>query len=130
MDDQTATILRIVLRISALLVSVSLVLWIGFPAYRSLIGGYILGLIFSMLNGWYLAMKLKQVALVAVEAKGKRVATGFMMRAVISVLAVMIAVKRDGFDVLTTIIGLFTVNLIMVVAGIVLMLKHNKAEKQ
>ncbi|OZB93380.1 ATP synthase subunit I [Paenibacillus sp. XY044] len=65
-----------------------------FPQYRSIALGMVLGSSVSLANSFYLGYKVQKV-LDSVEGGGsKRVNMGFLTRAALSVLAVVLAYKR------------------------------------
>lgn len=120
--DQIPRILKGTLRTCFITGAVGLVVWSVFPEWRTQAAGFLLGLLFSLINGWYLAQKTRQVSEIAAENNGRRAGLGFFIRAALSILAVGIAVEKEQFDVMFTIIGLLYVNVAMVIVGVFTML--------
>jgi ATP synthase protein I len=125
MKDLTEPLLRAVFRTSAVIAAMGLLSWALFPAYRVYTAGFLLGMVFSAINTWYLIMKAKQIAEIAEKGGGRRTSLGFIVRAAICVAAVAIAVKKPQFDVAAAIIGLFSVNLISVVVGMYVLARNH-----
>jgi len=124
MNDMS-THLRRALRGALILSSIALLVWAIKPDARQYAAGFMLGLFFSMVNGWYLALKTRQVIAVLVENSGKRVGLGFIVRAAMSVLAVYIAVEREEqFDLAFTIIGLVYSYVAFYISGIISLIKN------
>ena len=125
MKDLTEPLPGAVFRTSAVIAAMGLLGWALFPEYRVYTAGFLLGMVFSAINTWYLLMKAKQIAEVAEKGGGKRPRLGFLVRAALSVAAVAIALKKPQFDVAAVIIGLFSVNLISVVVGMYVLARNH-----
>jgi ATP synthase protein I len=110
-----------VTRISALVLSVDLVLWILIPGMRGYFAGFLVGGTVSLLNTHYTAWKIRQLterALANDESNTKRVNLGFMTRASTSLLAVLISLKAADIEFSTTLSGLFLTQLLSLFVGI------------
>ncbi|MFC0216403.1 ATP synthase subunit I [Paenibacillus chartarius] len=108
-----------IVRAVLLAMSVSLVIWAVFPAYRSYATGFILGMMVSLINAWLLMIKIEAISKMVAEGTKKRVNLGFVSRVCMAILAVMVAVKLPQVDLVFTIIGLFSVQLGTLVMGLV-----------
>lgn len=104
--------------------AIALMVWALVPEVRPQAAGFLLGLVFSLINGWYLALKAQQVIRIATENTGKPASLGFMVRAALSVLAVYIAMEKESFDVLFTIIGLTYSYVSLIVSGTISLIKY------
>lgn len=116
--------LKTIYRISLSLFSVCLLVWAVIPEYRSLVAGLMLGMLVSLLNIWYLSMKIRQLSALAREGTRRRFNLGFLTRASMAVLAVMFAVKLEQIDLAATIVGLFYAPSAILVLGI--LSRHSK----
>lgn len=114
MNDQMKPIVRAVL----LLLSVSLFVWLLVPAYRSYANGFMLGMMISLINAWILLTKIEALSRNIAEGTQKRVNLGFVSRVCMAIIAVMIAVKLPQVDLVSTIIGLFFVQMATLLMGL------------
>lgn len=110
---------RLGLRTACLLAAAALMLWALYPAAKPYAAGFLLGLLFSLINGWYLAAKVRQIGEMAAKQAVKARGLGFFLRAALSVMAVAIAVKNDQYDVLATIIGLLYAYIFVFTYGLI-----------
>jgi ATP synthase protein I len=117
MDDLN-THLRTVMRVSLLLMSATLLLWASMVEYRPYAAGFALGLVVSLINTYYLGMKIKQMTILITSQPGKRFNLGFMTRAAMAILVVMLAYQLEGTNVYATVGGLFTSQFIAVFVGL------------
>ncbi|BFH65609.1 MULTISPECIES: ATP synthase subunit I [Paenibacillus] len=70
-----------------------------FPEYRSIALGMALGACVSLLNSFYLSYKVRKVTDQALSGESKMVNIGFMTRAAVSVLAIVLAYQKpDKFN--------------------------------
>ncbi|MBD2863583.1 ATP synthase subunit I [Paenibacillus oceani] len=125
MDDLNAH-LRMVMRVSLLLMSATLLLWASMVDYRSYAAGFALGLVVSLINTYYLGMKIKQMTILITSQTGKRFNLGFMTRAAMAILVVMLAHQLEGTNVYATVGGLFTAQFIAAFVGIFSSFKRKK----
>ncbi|MGN7359262.1 ATP synthase subunit I [Paenibacillus sp. SAF-054] len=65
-----------------------------FPQYRSIALGMVLGSSVSLLNSFYLGYKVQKVLDTVASGEGKKVNMGFMTRAAVSVLAIVVAYQK------------------------------------
>ncbi|GAA3412904.1 ATP synthase subunit I [Paenibacillus hodogayensis] len=106
--NDLAGFLKTISRSSLVLFAAGLVLWSVLPTYRPYVAGLLLGMLASYVNVMYLGMKTRQLAdLAAQRGERKRFNLGFLTRAAMAILAVMLAYKSEQFELVTTIIGLF-----------------------
>lgn len=125
MNDITS-ILNAVTRVALLLMSLFLFGYAFLPEYRSESIGLTLGLAAGMINVRYLAMKIQQLAQLAVQTEKKRFNFGFLTRMCIALLVVMIAVKFEQVSLVFTIIGLFVAQLLVLVVALVINLRQKQ----
>lgn len=102
--------------------------WAVFPEYKPYFAGFLLGTAASILNAQHLAWKVNRAAEKAARQEGRRVNLGFITRASMSLLAVVIALKFEAyFSVVTTIIGLIFFQLATLILGILSLLFFRKS---
>lgn len=107
MDDFSSH-LKTIQRMTFLLLSACFAGWALLPAYRPYFAGIILGASASLVNARYLAWKIQQLTKAVMEKSGRKINLGFMTRAAISLLAVVISLRfRDEIAFSTTLAGLF-----------------------
>lgn len=104
---------------------VALAAWWFWPAVQTKFAGFLLGMVFSMINGWYFCLKAQQLADMAVQSTKRRGGLGFVVRTGLSLLAVAIAVDKPQFDVLFTIVGLLYFHVMLVALSVVAINKRN-----
>jgi len=125
MDEFTAH-LRKVQKISFFFLSFCFMAWAVLPAYREYAAGLILGTAVSMINSRYLAWKIRLLSKAAIEQSGRKINMGFVTRAAMSLLAVLIAYKFEQVAISTTLVGLFFVQLATLLVGIISNLQSRK----
>ncbi|WP_127581075.1 ATP synthase subunit I [Paenibacillus koleovorans] len=119
MDEFTAH-LKAVQKVTLFFLSFCLFAWAFLPDYRPYSLGLVVGVSVSYLNAQYLALKLRQLTKAVVEKTNRRVNLGFITRAATSLLTVVIVVKNpDKIALSTTLAGLFIVQLVTLLLGIV-----------
>lgn len=65
-----------------------------FPDYKGIALGMVLGATVSLLNSFYLGYKVQKVTDAVANGESKRVNMGFLTRAAVSVLAVILAYQK------------------------------------
>ena len=108
-----------------ILISAALLIWALVPEWKQFAAGLVLGIIFSLVNGWYFSLKAQQLTQMAVDQSKKRGNLGFLVRVGLSLLAVAIAVDKEEFNVLATIIGLFYFYFALVILSVIAVKKSN-----
>jgi ATP synthase protein I len=111
--------LKTISRLSLYLFSAGLLLWAALPQYRPIIGGLLLGMIVSLINLIYLGLKVRQLGDLVVQKAKKRFNLGFLTRAAMAVLAVMVAYRSERFDLFATVIGLFYAQVTAFIVGLI-----------
>lgn len=91
--------------------------WLILPQYRGYTLGFGLGIAVGMINAYYLAAKIIQVAGQAELKQKKRGHMGFLTRASIAVLVALLAIKNDNIEVFTFVLALIVVPIVALVAG-------------
>ncbi|TVY09286.1 ATP synthase subunit I [Paenibacillus cremeus] len=126
MDDFSAH-LKTVQRITIFFLSFCFMGWAVMPSYRGLFAGLILGTVVSWLNARYLAWKIEQLAQAVLEKSNRKINLGFITRASIALLAVVIAYRfQDQIALSTTLAGLFFSQLATLLLGIISRWKAGK----
>lgn len=106
--DELSARLKQTRQITSGLIAVCMILWAVFPVYRTLLAGLVLGGSVSSINLVYLGRKVRAIGeLAAARAAGRRLNLGFMTRASLAALAVILAEKSEHISLLGTVIGLF-----------------------
>ncbi|GAB6991291.1 ATP synthase subunit I [Paenibacillus pini] len=89
------------------------------PAHRDILFGVVLGSAVSCINAFYLGMKVKQVSASAAGESQKRASLGFLSRAALSLLAVMIAYKNPAYLNMVAVAGsLLVAPVLLIIIGI------------
>lgn len=97
-----------VLKLLVYALSISFVLWAVLPRFRPIMSGLILGELGGLFNTSFLAWKVRKVIERAVDQNKGRSQTGFITRALVSFLVVLISVHYSQyFNLISTLIGLF-----------------------
>lgn len=125
MDDFAAH-LKTVQRITFFFLSFCFLAWAIVPAHRPYIAGLILGTAVSLINSLYLAWKIQQLTKAVIEQSKRRINMGFITRAAMALLAVLLAYKYEQIAISTTLIGLFFTQLVTLLLGITSSWKANK----
>jgi len=119
MDDFSAH-LETVQKITLFFLSLCFMGWALFPAYRAYVSGLIVGTVASWINASYLAWKIRQLSQAAIDKTNRKINLGFVTRASVSLLAVVLSIRSGGQIALaTTLIGLFVVQLATLLLGFV-----------
>ncbi|NDI36844.1 ATP synthase subunit I [Chengkuizengella sediminis] len=96
------------------------VTWALLPHYRVYSAGLILGILVSLINARYLQWKIELMSEVAIKKLKRRVNDGFMTRASLSLIAVVISIKFEQHIAFsTTLAGLFFVQSLTFILGII-----------
>jgi ATP synthase protein I len=118
MDDFSAH-LKTVQRITFLFLSLCFMGWALFPPYRAYCAGLILGTSVSLINARYLAWKIEQLTQAIMEKSNRKVNMGFITRASIALLAILVSYRFEQIAFSTTLAGLFFVQLATLLLGII-----------
>ncbi|ANE46660.1 hypothetical protein SY83_10700 [Paenibacillus swuensis] len=116
--DELAGRLKTVFRVALLFLSLCLIVWIVYPPLRGYAAGLILGTAASLGNMYYLSVKVRQASEYAVAGVKKRFNLGFLTRAAIAVLAVMLAMRVGDVELFGVILGLLFWQVAIVLSGI------------
>ncbi|UUZ82579.1 ATP synthase subunit I [Paenibacillus sp. P26] len=126
MDDFSGH-LKTVQRITIFFLSFCFMGWAVAPGARNLFAGLILGTAVSWINARYLAWKIEQLTKAVLEDSGRKINMGFITRAAMALLAVVIAYRfREHVALSTTLAGLFFVQLATLLLGIFSNLRARK----
>lgn len=105
--DQLPTLLRGVSRFTFFFLSLGCICWAIWPNEKALFGGFMLGAIGSLAGSWHLAWKTTRLADVITGGRKPRSGFGFLTRAFIALLVVVVSVRYMEFNLAATVIGLF-----------------------
>jgi ATP synthase protein I len=117
MDDLTA-LQKTVTRITFFFLSVCFLGWALLPAYAPYFSGLAIGTITSLLNYTFLAWKVRRITNAVVNRTNRRITLGFITRAAIALLAVVITLEYKEINVTAMIVGLLFTQLVTLVLGI------------
>ena len=122
-----SAIVNVVTRVALLLMSLFLFGYALLPEYRPVAIGLTLGMAAGLINVRYLATKVQQIAQMALaQTEKKRFSFGFITRICIALLTVMVAIKFEEVSLVSTIIGLFTAQLLILVVAFVINLRQKQ----
>lgn len=120
MDDLTVH-LKLVTKYTTLFIVICAVGSFFIPKYQPFILGFALGAAAGLVNAYYLSAKIAQMANQIDEQvdtnKLKRSSIGFLTRASIAILAVLLAINSDFIAESATILGLIVVPMIALFIG-------------
>ncbi|MFC5647760.1 ATP synthase subunit I [Paenibacillus solisilvae] len=116
MDDLSAH-LRTVTRMTFLFLSLCCICWALWPAYKPLFGGLGIGAVASLVNASHLSWKVQRIGAKAAGQDTKRTNLGFLTRACIGLLAVVVATEYLSFSLYGTVAGLFVAQLATLILG-------------
>lgn len=117
MDDLTA-LQKTVTRITFFFLSICFLGWALLPTYAPYFSGLAIGILASLLNYTFLAWKVRRFTDAIVKKTNRRMTLGFITRAAIALLAVVITLKYKEVNVIATIVGLLFTQLVTLVWGI------------
>lgn len=117
--DDFSTHLKTVYRISLIALFICIFCSLIFPHYSAYFFGMIVGITVSMINSYYLSLKIKQVANSVIQGINRRVNMGFFTRTSMAMLAVIASLKYEQIEFSTTLGGLFFTQVVTLVVGIV-----------
>jgi ATP synthase protein I len=117
--------LKPIVRAALLFMSVSLIVWILLPEYRTYAAGFLLGMMVSLINAWILLVKIDAFTRNIAEKTEKRGNLGTISRVCMALIAVMCAVKVPQIDLVFTIVGLFFVQMVTLVRGLLFSNKNS-----
>lgn len=125
MDDLN-THVKTVLRASLFLLSAAFLTWAIWPGARPLASGFAIGMVVSMINSYYLGMKIRQMTILVMSKESKRFNLGFLTRAAMAVLTVILVSRVEGINLYATIAGLFTVQALALAVGFASLLRKKR----
>ncbi len=105
--DQLPNLLRGVTRFTLFFLSLGCIGWAILPDYKAIFGGFMLGAIGSLMGSWHLAWKTTRLGDVITTGRKPRSGFGFLTRAFIALLAVVVSVRYMEFNLAATVTGLF-----------------------
>ncbi|MFD0673727.1 ATP synthase subunit I [Cohnella sp. GCM10027633] len=108
MMDELPKLLQGVTRFTLFFLSLGCIAWAVWPDEKAVFGGFMVGAIGSLLGSWHLAWKTVRLGDVIVGGKKPRSGFGFLTRACIALLAVVVSDRYLGYNPAATVVGLFT----------------------
>lgn len=119
--------IRLTFFTSLLVLLIACVSWFLLPAYRLFAGGYILGAVFSILNGLILAVKTVHTGEFALKQRNKRPGTGLFQRFLLAGFAGFTAFKYSAFfHPLGVILGLSSVTVLSLLLALYYYFKSDR----
>lgn len=120
-------LMRSISRTTFFFLSVGCLGWAVWPDLKSIFGGFLIGSVGGWLIAWHLAWKTARIAAVAATGRRSRSGFGFLSRAALALLAVVISVRTLDFSAAATAAGLFTAPLAILVLGFIATRRARKA---
>jgi ATP synthase protein I len=124
--DEFPQTLKTVQSITMFFLSFCLVGWAVLVDYRPYFAGLLIGTCASLINSRHLGWKITKLTKVALDNSGRKVNMGFLTRAAIAALAVVVSIRYEQFAFSTALAGLFFTQLATLVLGIISARKTNK----
>lgn len=93
--------------------------WALLPGYKSVFGGFLIGVIGGMAISWHLAWKLARLGDAAAAGHKPRSGLGFLTRACIGLLAGVVSVRMLEFNLASTVAGLIVPSMATLLLGII-----------
>lgn len=121
MHDYTGHVIKVT-RITLFFLSLCLVVWALMPSIRPQVGGLMVGVVASIVNGIFLAWKVNRVGQAAIEPSKRKTGLGFLTRAAVVVLSVIVS-ERLHLSLAATVAGLFSFQLATLLLGIITLRK-------
>lgn len=118
--NDLASLLAILLRVFLFWLSALMIVWIFFPHARTVAAGLVLGSSVSMINAQILVGKVQLLTELAMKNETKRMSLGFLTRACFILIATMVAVRFDPFDLVSVIIGFLFFPVAVSIVGMIL----------
>lgn len=98
---------KTVFRITLFFLSISFLVWAAMPKFESHIAGFIIGTAGSLLMQRHLAWKIERLSTAAINQTKPRASLGFLTRASLALLAVVISTQYFHYHLYMTLAGLF-----------------------
>jgi len=118
MKDDLPVLVRKISRITFFFLFLGCLGWAFRPEWETVLGGYLIGALGSLLFTWQLAWKSYRIGELAAAGIRRRGGFGFLVRAAIALLAGVISVRTLGYDPAATVLGLITTPMATLVLGL------------
>ncbi|WP_010279021.1 ATP synthase subunit I [Paenibacillus senegalensis] len=125
MKDDLRTHMHFVFRTALFFMSFCLLVWAFVPQWQPVAAGLVLGTVISLINARLLAYKIELMTKHVMENTGKRVNLGFIARASMSIIGVMVCLKFEQFDLMSAVCGLFYVQAVTLLKGLISAANNN-----
>ncbi len=116
---ELSAFMNAIYRVAVFAIAISLGIWAIAPELRGLAAGLAVGIAASVINAWFLASKVRLVTEQAAQQGKRRVNFGFLTRAAVAVLAVLIAVRTEGISMPAVIVGIFFSPMATLIMGVI-----------
>lgn len=120
MTVHVPAIVGIVRRFTFLLLSVTFICWFVWPQLQTVFGGFVVGVIASLVNAYHLSWKVGRIGENAALQNKKKTTLGFLTRAAIGLLAVVLATRWFHYNLEATVAGLCVAPIVSLTVGWVL----------
>ncbi|MFC5531081.1 ATP synthase subunit I [Cohnella yongneupensis] len=118
MNDDLPALLRRTQRITFFFLSIGCIGLAAWPEGKPYFGGFIIGLIGGLLAAYHLAWRVTTIGEMAASGRKSRRGFGFLSRAAIGVLAVLVSVEKLHFNLAATAAGIFALPLVTLLLGL------------
>lgn len=113
-----------VFRTALFFLAFCLLVWAFVPEWQPVAAGLVLGTVISLINSRLLAYKIDLMTKHVLENTGKRINMGFLSRVSMSLIGVMVCLRFEQFDLISTIFGLFYVQAVTLLKGLASAIKQ------
>ncbi|RKN78829.1 ATP synthase subunit I [Paenibacillus ginsengarvi] len=127
MNDLSAR-LKTATRASYLMLCICFLGWAIFPQYKGVFAGLVIGIAASVINSLHLSWKIYRLTDLALGKTSRKTTLGFLTRACIVLLAVIVSTRTFQFNLIATLAGLFFVQLATLVLGIISTVRDKQSE--
>ncbi|MFC5469612.1 ATP synthase subunit I [Cohnella suwonensis] len=118
MKDDLPALLRRSTRLTFFFLSIGCIGLAVWPEYKPYFGGFMVGIVGSLLGSYHLAWKATRIGEMAAAGRKSRGGFGFITRAAIGVFAALLSVEGLRFNLGATAAGIFALPLVTLLLGL------------
>ncbi|MDF2720354.1 MAG: synthase [Paenibacillus sp.] len=127
MNDLSAR-LKVTTRASYFMLCICFLSWAIFPQHKAVFAGLAIGVAASVINSLHLSWKIHQLTDLALGKTSRKTTLGFLTRACIALLAVVVSTRTFHFNLIATLAGLFFAQLATLVLGIITTVRDKQSQ--